>query len=129
MIWRRKAFIASRDPDFAPVVVSPQRLVMKVQSELAQLPQVIGDILARISHRAIRLDYDLIRIMLSFLLSACSVFSFHHPASLVAALVFENDRAADFEFLERMLPEMQVQNLFLARQQVVTDVESRHSVE
>src|SRR5262245_28687138 len=107
---------------------------MKVQPEFAELPQMIGNVLTRISHRPIRPYNDLIRIVLFLplsprLLVPLSFFGFHHPASLVAAFRLENYCAARFEFLESVRPEMQMQNLLLARQQVIADVESGHRVQ
>src|SRR5262249_59297993 len=119
MLTDRLCFIASRNPNFAPAMILAQRLVMKVQPEFAQLPQMIGDIFPRISHRPIRTHNDLIRIVISLLLSPglpvpLPFFRFHHPASLAAAFGLVNYCAARFEFLESARPEMQMQNLFLS---------------
>ena len=50
----------------------------------------------------------------------------HHPAAGVLAFGLEVDRLALLQQLERRRPELQVQNLALARQHVVLDVQPQH---
>ena len=50
----------------------------------------------------------------------------HHPAALVLALGFEVDRLALLEQLEGGGPELQVQDLALAREHVVLHVQPQH---
>ena len=50
----------------------------------------------------------------------------HHPAALVLAFGFEIEHALRLQLLEGQVPELQVQNFALARQQVVFNAESQH---
>src|SRR6266542_1591964 len=136
MIGHGFAFVARRDPDFAPAVVAAQRLVVKIQSELAKLPEVIGNVFPCIHYRPVRPHNDLIRIVFlvafssfPFLSLSRSFFSFHHPASLAATFGLENDRARSFQLFKSVRPEMKMQNLLFARQQVIADVKTRHRVQ
>ena len=50
----------------------------------------------------------------------------HHPAALVLALGLEVEHAGLLQLLEGRIPELEVQNLALARQKIVFDVEAQH---
>ena len=50
----------------------------------------------------------------------------HHPAAFILALGFEVEHAGFFEFRERRIPEMQMKNFALARQEIVFNVQPVH---
>ncbi len=53
----------------------------------------------------------------------------HHPTALVLTLGLEVEHALLFQQLEGRIPEVQVEDLALARQEVVFDVEAVHGLE
>ena len=53
----------------------------------------------------------------------------HDPAAFVLAFVFEVEDAGLLELLESCVPEFEVQNLALAGQEIVFDVEAQHGFE
>ncbi len=50
----------------------------------------------------------------------------HHPAALVLALGLKVEHAGLLQLLEGRLPELEVQNLALAGQEIVLDVQPQH---
>src|SRR5207249_2458888 len=106
--------------------IRSKRFVIEIESKLSQLPELIRDIFAGVSHRAIGTYDDLIGLML---VRAGVRLKWHYPTTPIAAFAFEMDDAAFFHQLKRTLPKVQVQNFRLARQQIVTDAETFHRVE
>ncbi len=102
---------------------------------------MIGDVFADVGHRSIGADnhfgifVGLLRAVL-LLRAFASGFSpsascrcarpRHHPAALVLAFGFEVEHAGLLQLLKGQRPEIQVQNLALARQKIVLDVEPQH---
>src|ERR1039458_1399939 len=122
-----------RDPALV-IWVSEERLVAKVLAQQAKLPQVIGDILAHVSYRAVGADNHFgvfVRLAVRNLRAgpARSGGPCHHPAALVLALGLKVEHACLFEVLEGRFPELEAQNLTLAGQEIVFDVEAQHGFE
>jgi hypothetical protein len=93
--------------------------VVEVAVELAQLPQLVRDVLARVGHGAVRADDDLVLVLRVGLHR-------EDPAAGVLAFALQADRSRRLQQLEGALPEMQPQDVALAREQVVADAEPLH---
>ncbi len=116
-----------RDPALV-IWVSEERLVAKVLAQQAKLPQVIGDILAHVSYSPIR-PHNHFRVFVRLAVRNLRAGPCHHPATLVLALGFVVEDACLFELLEGRFPELEAQNLTLAGQEIVFDVEAQHGFE
>ena len=116
-----------RDPDFVAVGVSRQRPVVEVFAEQPELPELVSDVLADVSDGAVR-AHDHFAVFVGFVFAA-ERRRRHHPAAAVLAFGFEVDRLALFQQFERRRPEFEMQNLALARQHVVLDVQPQHGGE
>ena len=111
------------------VRVLPEDAVAEVRAQQAELPQVVGDVLAHVGHRAVRANNDLrVRIGLA-LRNRLSARPPHHPAAGVLACGFLVQHATVHHDLARPLPEMQMKNLALAWQKVVGDVQPLHGLQ
>jgi len=113
---------AAGRPHRVAVVVHAERLVMEVLVQPPDLPELVGDVLAGVGHGAVRADEDL-GVLLPVLLVP------HDPAAGVGARRLQLRRAARLELGEGGVPEVQVQDVALPRQDVVADVEPLHGVE
>ena len=105
--------------------VSEEGLVAEVLAQQTELPQVIGDVFADVSDGAVGADDDL-GIFVCFAFSDLSAGARHHPATLVLALSLKIEDAGLLHQRERRIPEFQMQNLALARQKIVLNVEAQH---
>ena len=138
--WSASAVLGG-DPALVPVGIVKELLVAEVAAQQAELPQVVGNVLANVAHGAIRPHNDFGVFVgtawprpsgASVCASRCyiafgrSARTGHHPAALVLALSLEVEHALVFELLKGQVPEMQAQNFALARQEVVLDVEAVH---
>ena len=113
-----------RNPAFV-IGVGEKRLVAKVLAQQAELPQVVGDVLADVGDRAIRAD-DNLGVLIKIALGNLGAGPGHHPAALVLALALEVEHAGLLQLLEGRLPELQVQNLALAGQKIVLYAQAQH---
>ena len=97
---------------------------------------MIGDVFADVANGSVGTNNDfliifgnLFRTTFGFLClpgrGRCSSAP-HHPAAVVLAFRLKSKHARFFEFGERRIPEVQVQNLALARQKVILDIEPVH---
>ena len=102
--------------------------VAEVAIEKSQLPHLIGDVFAYVGYGAVRSNDD-------FLVLLCALFLFvlvpeiHHPTAIVLAGGREPDRLFLLEKRIGALPEAQLQNGALRRQQVVLDIDACHGLE
>ena len=96
---------------------------------------MVGDILANVAYSAVGANNhllvfftDLVLLFRFLFRGACLRSSSppHHPAAFVLAFTFEGEHASIFELLESRIPEVQVQDLALAWQEIILDVEAVH---
>ena len=110
--------------------------VIKIFFEQAELPQVIGDVFADVSHGPVRAHDDLgffvgnrrLKIESRAARIPCRR-SRHHPAAFVLALGFQVKHLPFDHELARRVPEVQGKNLGFARQEIVLDAEALHGFE
>ena len=96
--------------------------IAEVAVELAQLPELVGDVLAGVRDRAVRANDDLVLVDRF----ALALGHRQHPAALVLARGFEAQDSLLAHQLECAIPEVQAQDVALVREQLVVDVEPRH---
>ena len=120
---------------------------MEVLAEQPELPELVGHVLADVGHRAVgshddflarldaRLDPSLscrtVDVRGRFLdigRSRVVVYS-HDPTALEASLGLHEDRARLLEELERVRPEVELEDVAFPREQVVGDVHPPHCLE
>src|SRR5882762_3269062 len=114
---------------------------MKILPQQSEFPQLVSNILPDVRHRPIRTHNNLVlRILFLFCLlrvlcALCALcvnsrlFSLlprHNPATSHLPASRELYRPRFLQHLERSIPELQVQNLALPRQQLVADIQPRH---
>ena len=126
-----------------PIRVEVKLAISEVATQQAELPQVIGDVLAHIAHSAIGADNNLLvffrdlALLYALCVSLCCPCGFrlgcprapHHPAAFVLSFGLVKKHTTIFEFGEGRVPEVQPQDFALARQEVVFDVEPVHGLE
>src|SRR5579875_532498 len=119
--------------------------VAEIAPQKTKLPEVVGDVLAYIGHGAVGADNDLRILIGAFVWSVRIVIrlravyvwiavrsrwtggaSGHYPATFVLALGLQVENAFFLQLPEGQIPEMQVQNFALARQQIVLDAQPQH---
>src|SRR5207253_363367 len=142
--WRRGiAVLRGGRPQCASARLASEDAVVKVAPEQAELPELIGEVLANVGHDAIRPDNDLFtRVIgpskLAFGPSKIAffgpsklgpyvvalLFDPHHPAARQPAFGLEKHGALRFENLECARPELQPQDVALVRQQIVRNVQA-----
>ena len=114
------------------VGVCEERLVAEVLAEQAEFPEVIGDVFANVSDRAVGANDDLrvfvraLRAVLVLDWLCCGSGARHHPAACVLAFVFEIEHAGLLELLEGSVPEFEVKDFALAGQEIVFNVQAQH---
>ena len=114
--------------------------IAEVASQQAELPHVVGDVFANVADGAVGAD-DYFLVFLGDLVFLCVLCVLlwsnlavrgsgppHHPASFVLAFVLEGKHAGFLQLGKGRIPEMQVQDFALARQEVVFDVEPVHGL-
>ncbi len=105
------------DPDVSGGI---EQFVLEVLVQQADFPQLIGDVLADIGHRAVGSDDDLV-VFVTFGLEP------HDPAAGVLALVSRRrSRFFCLQLLERVIPEFEMKDVAFPRQQIVCDIDPRH---
>ena len=92
---------------------------MEVLVEQSELPELVCDILADVGDGAVGSDDDLV-IVVSLGIDS------HHPAALVLAFGLEEDRITSLELFEGVVPELEVEDVAFARQQVVAHADALH---
>ena len=108
------------------MLVGKERPIGEIAAQQAELPEVIGDILAHIGNSPIGADNHLgVLICLAFL-DRLRIGPSHDPTALVLALRLEVKNARLLQLRKGQVPEFEVQNLALAGQKVVRNVETQH---
>ena len=118
----RLALAARRRPEPVPVGQVRCTPVAEVAVELPELPQLVGDVLAGVGHRAVRADDDLVLVDAGLVALAHG----QHPAARALALRLQADRALLLQELEGAVPEVEPQDVALVGEEVVADAEPRH---
>ena len=104
--------------------------------EQSELPQLVGNVLADIGDGSVRAHDHLVRIR-RFLVGVGGLAlrgiarcaerrGGHHPAAGVLACVLQVDRAPLLEQFERRRPKAQLEDLALARKEIVGDADAPH---
>lgn len=117
--------VGGRDPKLLAVGVGVKQFVVEIKAQDAEFPHLIGDVFARVSDRSVRADEDLVGFVVFV---AGVLLERHHPATGLFAFVDVVNDAELFHLLERLVPEMQVQDLRFTRQQIVANTEPLHRV-
>src|SRR5882724_8130709 len=117
---------AAAGPDLVSVRLTPKDVVLEIGGEQAEFPELIGDVLADVGHRAVAAHDDLFALLQVF---EAGTLERHHPATLTLAALQERDRPALLQELERRLPEAAAEDVSFPGEQVVPDPETRHGVE
>src|ERR1051326_6096757 len=112
--------------DVTSIRVRAEGFVIEIESQLTELPKLIGNILTRVGHGPVRTYDNLVRLVL---VRAGMRFKRHYPTAAVSTLAFKMNHTSVFHQLKSALPEMEMQNLRLARQQVVADPEPLHRIQ
>ena len=100
-----------------------KNFVLELAVEKPQLPHLIGDVLADVSHGSVRSHDD---FFVLFARLPAFVADVHDPAAFVLAFRCEPDGFFFFEELVGALPKMQAKNIALPRQKVVANVDALH---
>ena len=108
------------------VGVLKKRQIAEVAAKQSKLPQVISDVLAYVGHSSVGANDHLGVFVGRALFDDLCVGPGHYPAAFVLAFGFEIEDASLLQEFEGEIPELQVQDLTLARQEVVGDVEAQH---
>ena len=98
--------------------------ISEVQSEQAEFPQLVSDVLADIGDGAVGANDDLVGVLQSGELG--TVRERHQPAARTFAFGFEADRARGREPLEGFAKEVEPQDGALAGQEVIVDPDPAH---
>ena len=103
--------------------------VSKIAAEQSEFPQLVGDVLANISNRAVGTHDHLSRssvrtrsvrsVVIAVVATVFSGVEMHHPAARILPRAGQVNRAALLQPLKCGVPELQVQDLALARQHIV----------
>jgi hypothetical protein len=99
-------------------------LVLEVDAERAELPELVRHVLPRVRDRAVRADEDFVRVFHP--LELRRAFERHHPAAGVLPLRLEARRGRLLQELERLRPEVPPEDVALAREKIVRDADPRH---
>ena len=105
-----------------------ERTIIKIKPEKSEFPQLVGNVLANVRDGPVGADNDLF-IFLGFSTARLGnhvVPGSHHPAAAILPLLCKVNGPLLFEHMERFVPEMQVQDVALSREQIVADVDARH---
>src|SRR6266851_9296095 len=109
--WRRAGLTLLRRgrPERLPVGLLGEAAVPEVVTEEAELPELIGDVLAHVRHDAVGPDDDLFA-GLFVLFSSPFLFDSHDPAASEPSLGLEEDGAVRLQDVEGAGPELQAQD-------------------
>ena len=126
------------NPTVVLIGIAIELAIAKIASEQAELPHVIGDVFADVTNRTVGADDDFLIFLrnllgllgVSFVL-CCegSTGAAHHPTAPVLAFSLVSEDARLFQLAEGRIPEVQVQDLAFARQEIVFDLEAVHGFE
>ena len=102
-------------------------LVLEVDPEDAELPELVGDVLAGVGDGAVRADEDLVGVLHP--LEVLRPLELHDPAAGVLPLGLELRGARGLQELERLRPELAPEDVALAREEVVGDADPLHRLQ
>src|SRR6185312_6375985 len=114
--------------------------IAEILTQQPELPEMVGDVLADVSHGAVGSHNDLgvfvrpgFRRIIAFgrylLLSGFRRRSpFHHPAAFVLAFGLKVKHAFLLHLLKGKVPEMKVKDFALLREEVILDAEPLHGL-
>ena len=108
----------------AAAASTPEGGVLEVAAEQAELPELVGDVLADVGHRAVGADDHLVGILKA--LELLAVGQRHDPAAGVLAALFEPDGAGRLQLFEGRDEEIETEDLALVGKEVVVDADARH---
>ncbi len=122
----RRLRLVGADKDRVTVKLSPWPII-EIFAEQAELPKLVGDVLADIGNRVVGTNDDLavVGILIGLRLECAGR---HHPAAFVLPLGFQINRLAFFQLREGGFPESQVQDLAFARQHIVFNAQPGHGL-
>src|SRR6266404_1664975 len=83
---RRGVGLSGSRPGDMSVLITPERLVVEIEPEVPELPELICYILTRVSYGAVRTHDDLIRLV--FIRSGMRL-EWHHPAPGMSSFGFK----------------------------------------
>ncbi len=121
-----------------PSACVAKRRYRKSRAEQAELPELVGDVLADVGDDAVRPHDHLLaasrfvgvspsaRLVVG---GACAFLDPHHPAAGQLAFGLQEHRALRLQDVEGVRPELQAQDVALVGQQVVADVQPRHRLQ
>ena len=120
------AGVAGRAPEDVAVGIGAVAAVPEVPVDEAQLPELVGDVLARVRDDSIGPDDDLVLVELS--LGGVGRLAAHgqDPAAGHLAFGLQPDGPGFLQQREGAVPEVQAQDVALVGEQVVPDVEALH---
>ena len=81
-------WIGRRYPQWLPIRIVAKQLVVKIESQFTELPQLVGNVLSCVGHSAIRTHNDLVRLVL---VSTGMRLKRHDPTACMSSLTFESD--------------------------------------
>ena len=108
--------LAAGYPGDVTIGIGVKLLVVEVDGQLAKLPEMKGDVLARIGYRAVRSHDDFVGFVFTLFFEgvALLIAGPHHPAACQPAFGFELDSTALFQKFERALPDVEVEHVGFA---------------
>src|ERR1035437_5336146 len=101
--------------------------VLEVDSQDAELPELVGDVLPGVRDRSVRPHEDLVGVLHA--LELRRAFERHDPAARVLAFRLESHGARRLQELEGLHPEAAREDVALAWQEVVGDAHALHREE
>src|SRR5919197_5010655 len=113
------------------VGVAVELAIAKVAAEQPKLPEMISDVLADVTDSSIGSNDDFLVFLSEFggRRGRINAGAPHDPAAFVLPLSLIKQHATRFELLEGCIPEMQVQDLALAGEEVIFNSEAIHRLQ
>jgi hypothetical protein len=104
-----------------------RHLVLEVDPEEAELPELVGDVLAGVGDGAVRADEDLVGVLHP--LEVLRSLELHDPAAGVLPVALELSGARRLQEVEGLRPELAPEDVALAGQEVVGDADPLHRLQ
>src|ERR1019366_1984030 len=144
--------VLGRNPHLPPLGIAVEFAITEVQAQQAELPKMIGNVLANVADFAVGTHDDLRVFVGAGLFLRTESFlrwvphplallwrkggiatlrrggPLHYPATFVFAFGLEIKDAHFFELLEGRIPEVQAEDLAFAWEEIVLDVETIHGL-
>ena len=128
----RLAIGGRRRPQDVAIGLRRETVIAKVATEQAELPELVRNVFADVGDDAVGADdhfFARFLICLAGSPAASPLFDSHHPAAGQPAFGLQKHRALRFQDVERVRPEFQPEDVALVREQVVSDVQTRHRLQ